>query len=132
MTLDMSPAALFPHYDHDTKSHRPSIRLTYSILFLWSKGSRQIHTYYIDSLPPSITVLPCFDAGDLQNAVTFLPKKIVDVKKVEVLQGLRLAAGNKIERFGFLIPRNRVHLLRNKLIVDGLLSGRHFCADRQY
>jgi hypothetical protein len=54
-------------------------------------------------------LLPAFDSAELQNAVTFLPKRIVDIRKVEILQGLRYTSF-KIERFGFTIPRNRVKL----------------------
>jgi len=106
ITLDMSPSALIPHYDDDT-----------NILFLWSKGSRQIHSYYITSSPPEITTLPSFDSADLQNAVAFLPKSLVDVEKVEIIQGLRLAGGNKIERFGFTIPRNRTEFFQDDIFV---------------
>lgn len=52
-------------------------------------------------------VLPPFEGAELQSSVTFLPKKVVDVRSVEVIQGLRFT-GNKIERFGFSIPRNKV------------------------
>jgi|SRR5277367_2945777 len=115
ITLDMSPAALTPHYDDDTKSPSPSgynsSLLTNSVLFLWSKGSRQIHAYHLTTSPPALQLLPTFDGADLQSAVTFLPKRLVDVEKVEILQGLRLTSGNKIERFAFSIPRNRVYPL---------------------
>jgi hypothetical protein len=77
-----------------------------SILFLWSKGSRQVHPYYLNRA--SLVALPVFASSDLQNAIAFLPKRLVNIRKVEIIQGLRLAAGNKIERFGFTIPRNKV------------------------
>lgn len=135
IVLDTSPSPLIPHFDADTRSvpsqhqqphfpsppsnHSPFIplslssllsrKLTSSILFLWSKGSRQIHAYYLSS--DSLELLPSFDCSELQLAVAFLPKICVDVKKVEVLQGLRMTGGNKIERFGFGIPRNRVYSL---------------------
>ena len=137
VTLDMSPAALIPHYDDDTKFllfavHEADVR----ILFLWSKGSRQIHAYHITSSPPALNLLPSFDSSDLQNAVSFLPKPLVNVEKVEIIQGLRLAGGNKIERFGFSIPRNRVpqHLfsIRNLIMLDRILSRRYFCTDFKY
>jgi hypothetical protein len=67
--------------------------------------------------------LPSFDASDLQVSVAWLPKSVVNVETVEILQGLRLAAGNKIERFGFSIPRNRVCTLKASLISDGIFPG---------
>ena len=101
----MSPAALIPHYDDDTKSPLLFFKTDNSILFLWSKGSRQIHAYHI--LDSSIYVLPSFDGAELQSSVSFLPKKVVDIRSVEIIQGLRFTS-SKIERFGFSIPRNRV------------------------
>ena len=128
----MSPAALTPHYDDDTKSPTPLPTqlplLTNSILFLWSKGSRQIHAYHLTTSPSSLQLLPTFDCADLQSAVVFLPKQLVDVEKVEILQGLRLTSANKIERFAFSIPRNRVLLscpYPQLTFVDRILPRRH-------
>lgn len=86
-----------------------------SILFLWAKGSRQIHAYQISS--KEMILLPSFETAELQNAVTFLPKRTVDIRKVEILQGLRFISG-KIERFGFTIPRNRVGALKFLIYLD--------------
>ena len=58
-------------------------------------------------------VLPSFDGAELQSSVSFLPKKVVDVRNVEIIRGMRLVPG-KIERFGFNIPRNRVFLSRKR------------------
>jgi hypothetical protein len=83
-----------------------------SIFFLWSKGSRQIHPYHLTT-SASLVALPTFSSPELQNAITFLPKRLVDVRKVEIIQGLRFASGNKVERFGFTIPRHKVDCLRS-------------------
>lgn len=100
--LDTSPSPLIPHYDEDTR-----------ILFLWAKGSRQIHPYHLST---ELTALPTFDSSDLQTAVSFLPKKVVDVRVVEVLQGVRMAGG-KIERFGMRIPRSRMEFFQDDVFI---------------
>lgn len=87
-----------------------------SILFLWSKGSRQIHAYHLND--KSLELLPSFDCAELQLAISFLPKVLVDVRKVEIIQGLRFTAGNKIERFGFTIPRNRAEYFQDDVFVE--------------
>jgi len=119
VVLDTSPSPLNPYYDHDTAYCTisplpfPSCSCTDlvgSILFLWSKGSRQIHAYHLT--PTSLDALPSFDSNNLQTSVTFLPKKLVDVRSVEILQGLRFA-GSKIERFGFFIPRGKMEFFQD-------------------
>ena len=67
-----------------------------------------------------MNVLPSFDGAELQSSVSFLPKKVVDVRNVEIIQGMRFVPG-KIERFGFRIPRNRVVSSQMRLMVDGIL-----------
>jgi coronin-7 len=132
VTLDMSPAALYPYYDEDTKLPLlVCVLLTInSIIFLWSKGSRRIRAYHITSTPPSLTVLPSFESPDLQMAVTFLPKMLVDVRKVEILQGLKFTSSNKVERFGFSIPRNKVSLCSATLNVRLRVSKTIFSCQR--
>lgn len=88
--------------------------LTSRILFLWSKGSRQLLAYHITD--KDFTPLPTFDSPDLQTCVCFLPKKVADVRAVEILQGVRLT-GTKIERFGFSIPRNRMEFFQDDIFV---------------
>jgi coronin-7 len=100
--LDTSPSPLIPHYDEDTR-----------ILFLWARGSRQIHPYQLTN---ELTALPTFDSSDLQTAVAFLPKKVVDVRAVEVLQGVRMTGG-KIERFGMRIPRSRMEFFQDDVFI---------------
>lgn len=95
--FDVSPAPLFLHFDPDTR-----------ILYLWSKGERTLNTCEVhpedgekafDSLPP-------FAHSTLQSGWAFLPKSVVDVKRVEVAKALRLTP-TSVEAVSFTIPRAR-------------------------
>ncbi|CDZ97808.1 Tumor-specific antigen (contains WD repeats) [Phaffia rhodozyma] len=95
--LDVSPSVLFPKFDADT-----------SILYLWGKGETSISAFDIklDGPKPALTRLPTF-AGPMQNAISFLPKSTLDVRKVEVAKGYRLTP-RTIEEFTFKIPRKNM------------------------
>jgi WD40 repeat protein len=113
--MDISPSVLFPHYDPDT-----------SILYVWGKGERQIQAFEIrpeDKNEP-IAKLPSFTSGSPQLGVSFFPKRMVDIKKVEVARVLRLTA-KSIEEVGFSIPRNKPDFFQDDIYVDTLDTEHH-------
>lgn len=103
-SIDVSPAVLFPIYDPDTH-----------ILYIWGKGERVIQAFEINTEPKSggeaIMKLPGFTSGTPQLGFALFPKRMVDVKKVEVAKGLRLTA-KTLEEVSFSIPRNKVGYFR--------------------
>ena len=103
LLIDVSPSVLFPVYDPDT-----------SILYVWGKGERQIQAYEVhpENKAEPIVKLPSYTGGSPQVAVAFLPKRVVDVRKVEVAKTLRLTA-KSIEEVAYSIPRNKVSALRH-------------------
>ncbi|ORX39705.1 putative actin cross-linking [Kockovaella imperatae] len=110
LSIDTSPSVLFPSYDPDT-----------SVLYVWGKGERQIQAYEIhpENKVEPIARLPGFTAGSPQLGLTFLPKRMVDVKKVEVAKALRLTA-KSIEEVSFTIPRNRPDFFQDDIFRDTL------------
>lgn len=101
--FDVSPAPLFLHFDPDT-----------SILYLWSKGERTLYTAEVhpedgekafDSLPP-------FAHSTLQSGWAFLPKTVVDVRRVEIAKALRLTP-TSVEAVSFTIPRARAEFFQD-------------------
>jgi hypothetical protein len=98
--IDVSPSVLFLKYDADTH-----------ILYVWGKGERVISAYEVhdDKATERLYKLPGFttSTGEAQLGVAFLDKRMVDVKKVEVMKALRLT-GRLIEEVSFSIPRNKV------------------------
>jgi WD40 repeat protein len=108
--MDISPSVLFPQYDPDT-----------NILYIWGKGERQIQAFEIrpkNDLEP-IAKLPSFTSGSPQLGVSFFPKRLVDVKKVEVAKVLRLTA-KAIEEVSFTIPRNKPDFFQDDIYVETL------------
>lgn len=108
--MDISPSVLFPQYDPDTH-----------ILYVWGKGERQIQAFEIrpeNDLEP-IAKLPSFTSGSPQLGVAFFPKRLVDVKKVEVAKVLRLTA-KAIEEVSFTIPRNKPDFFQDDIYVNTL------------
>ncbi|WVQ71408.1 hypothetical protein IAR50_000944 [Cryptococcus sp. DSM 104548] len=107
LTIDTSPSVLFPVYDPDT-----------SILYVWGKGERVIQAYEIN---PSnerepIAKLPGFTADNPQVGVVWLPKRMVDLKKVEVGKALRLTA-KALEEVSFTIPRNKPEFYQDDIYI---------------
>ena len=95
--IDISPSVLFPVYDPGT-----------AIMYVWGKGERQIQAYEVHpGATEPIAKLPGYTAGSPQLGVSYLPKKVVNVTKVEVAKALRLTA-RSIEEVSFSIPRNKV------------------------
>ncbi|TKA54281.1 hypothetical protein B0A53_03373 [Rhodotorula sp. CCFEE 5036] len=82
-SLDISPAALFPFVDLDTR-----------IALLYSRGDRSCLAFELDLDPKSpqqaFTKLPSFEHASLQVGFAFMPKAHVDVKAVEIVRALRL------------------------------------------
>lgn len=101
LTIDVSPSVLFPVFDPDT-----------SILYVWGKGERQIQAYEVhpETATEPIAQLPSYTSGSPQLGVAFLPKRVLDVRKVEVMRVLRLTA-RTMEDVTFSIPRNKVSWL---------------------
>lgn len=95
LSLDVSPAVLFPHYDPDT-----------SILWLWCKGSSTVLSFDVhpENERQPFAQLPPFTGGSLQNGLAFLPKTDVDVKAVEVMKALRLTM-REIQEVTWKVPR---------------------------
>ncbi|WVQ77976.1 hypothetical protein IAT38_000057 [Cryptococcus sp. DSM 104549] len=105
VTIDVSPSVLFPVYDPDT-----------SILHVWGKGERVIQAYEVhpENEREPIAKLPSFTAGTPQLSVGFLPKRLVDLKKVEVAKALRLTA-KTLEEVSFTIPRNKPEFFQDDI-----------------
>ena len=101
-SLDISPAALFPFVDLDTR-----------IALLYSRGDRSCLAFELDLDPKSpqqaFTKLPSFEHASLQVGFAFMPKAHVDVKAVEIVRALRLTQ-KEVEVVSFTIPRAKASL----------------------
>jgi coronin-7 len=107
LSLDNSPAILFPHYDEDT-----------NVLWLWSKGERSVSAFEVQPEKPSelLTALPAFQAGTPQVAMAFLPKRHANVKAVEIAASYRLSSKD-VQRVGFTFSRARPELFQDDIFV---------------
>ncbi|GAA5963348.1 hypothetical protein JCM8115_000985 [Rhodotorula mucilaginosa] len=108
-SLDISPAALFPFVDLDTR-----------IALLYSRGDRSCLAFELDLDPKSpqqaFTKLPSFEHASLQVGFAFMPKAHVDVKAVEIVRALRLTQ-KEVEVVSFTIPRAKVDFFQNDIFV---------------
>jgi coronin-7 len=91
--LDVSPAILIPHYDHDS-----------STLFLTSKGENTVTTFEVATDSPYLFPLSPYRPSGLHQALAFLPKNILDTKNVEFARAFRLTNAT-IEPLSFTVPR---------------------------
>ncbi|SCZ98655.1 BZ3500_MvSof-1268-A1-R1_Chr3-1g05529 [Microbotryum saponariae] len=105
--LDVSPAPLFPHVDLDT-----------NVVFLYSRGDRSCHAYEIQPAqkPSPFTKLPSFETTTLQNGYAFMPKRMNDVKLVEIARALRLTAST-VEVVTFTIPRSKTEYFQDDIFI---------------
>lgn len=108
-SLDISPAALFPFVDLDTR-----------IALLYSRGDRSCLAFELDLDPQTpqqaFTKLPSFEHASLQVGFAFMPKAHVDVKAVEIVRALRLTQ-KEVEVVSFGIPRAKVDYFQNDIFV---------------
>lgn len=102
VSLDISPSALFPFVDLDTR-----------IALLYSRGDRSCLAFELDLDPETpqkaFTKLPAFEHGSLQIGYSFLPKTRTDVKAVEIVKALRLTQ-KEVEVVSFTVPRAKAGL----------------------
>ena len=129
--IDTSPSVLFPIYDPDT-----------NVLHVWGKGERQIQLYEIhpEHKTEPIVKLSTFTASAPQLGVAFWPKRLVDVKQVEVAKALRVTAKviRTIEEVSFSIPRNKAsQVFRDQMFAPNactarVLPGRNFHRHARY
>lgn len=115
LAIDTSPAILFPHYDPDT-----------GLLYLWSKGERSISAIHValdapkpkfGAAPPPLKLLPAFQHSQPQVGVSFLPKRYVNVRDVEVGVCFRLSKNNEIQRVSWQVARKRKEFFQDDVFV---------------
>jgi len=95
-TLDSSSGLLFPLYDEGT-----------STAFLTARGDRTLKIVEINTAEGSENILNCNDfqpSGDPTCGIGMLPKRVCDVRSVEVCRLLRLTT-TSLEPISFILPR---------------------------
>ncbi|CAG9129742.1 unnamed protein product [Plutella xylostella] len=91
--LDVSPAILQLHIDHDSRT-----------LFLTGRGDSTIYCYEVTCEAPYLCPLSHHRCARLHQGLSFLQKNHVAVEKVEFARALRLTNGC-IEPLSFTVPR---------------------------
>ena len=95
-TLDTASGIIQPYYDEGT-----------GILFILGKGDGTISYYEIVDEAPYAHLLSKFQTSDPQVGVAVLPKRYVNVQKVEIARMLKLSTKN-VQPLAFTVPRTRV------------------------
>ncbi|CAH2055926.1 unnamed protein product, partial [Iphiclides podalirius] len=108
--LDVSPAILQTHIDHDSAT-----------LFLTGRGDSTIYCYEVTSEPPYLCALSHHRSPTLHQGIAFLHKNLVAVDKVEFARALRLTNGN-IEPLSFTVPRIKSELFQDDLFPPTLVT----------
>ncbi|GBP51830.1 Coronin-7 [Eumeta japonica] len=122
--LDVSPAILQIHLDHDSGT-----------LFLTGRGDSTIYCYEVTSEPPYLCALSHHRSATLHQGISFLHKNLVAVERVEFARALRLTNGN-VEPLSFTVPRIKSELFQDDLFPPTLvtwepwLTGREWLAGR--
>ncbi|XP_045778749.1 coronin-7 isoform X4 [Maniola jurtina] len=122
--LDVSPAILHIHIDHDSNT-----------LFLTGRGDSTIYCYEVTCEPPYLCALSHHRSSTLHQGIAFLPKNLLAVEKVEFARALRLTNGT-IEPLSFTVPRIKSELFQDDLFPPTLVtwepwqSGRDWLANK--
>jgi len=101
--IDQAQALLQPFYDHD---HR--------ILFLAAKGDGTIPYFEVTDEAPHFFYLNKYPTNVPQMGVARLPKKMSDVKKVEICRLFKLTVDSVIP-LGFTVPRTRKEFFQDDI-----------------
>jgi len=94
-TIDTASGVIKPYYDEGT-----------GILYILGKGDGTISYYEIVDEAPYAHLLSKFQTSDPQVGVAVLPKRDVNVKKVEIASMLKLTTKN-VQPLSFTVPRTR-------------------------
>ncbi|CAJ0578648.1 unnamed protein product, partial [Mesorhabditis spiculigera] len=102
---------IFAHYDYDS-----------SIVFLFSKGERQINMYELswDKVPYFLPVLP-YSATTGFTTIAFNDKKSCDLMNIEFQRAWRLTE-KTFELLIFRVPRIKKDVFQDDLFPDALVS----------
>ena len=119
ITLDTASGVVTPYYDEGT-----------SILYLLGKGDGTITYFEIVDEAPYAHFLSKFQTAEPQVGVAVLPKRMCDVKKVQLARMLKLTTKN-VQPLAFSVPRTRVSLfdfdcrtLYSSHVVSGVITER--------
>lgn len=110
--LDVSPAILQIHIDHDSGT-----------LFLTGRGDSTIYCYEVTCEAPYLCALSHHRASSLHQGISFLQKNLVAVEKVEFARAMRLTNGN-IEPLSFTVPRIKSELFQDDLFPPTFVTWR--------
>ncbi|XP_045514356.1 coronin-7 isoform X2 [Pieris brassicae] len=118
--LDVSPAILLTHIDHDSGT-----------LFLTGRGDSTIYCYEVTPEPPFLCALSHHRSASLHQGICFLPKNALAVEKVEFARALRLTNGN-VEPLSFTVPRIKSELFQDDLFPPTLVTWRSWQTGRRW
>ncbi|XP_063895402.1 coronin-7 isoform X3 [Helicoverpa armigera] len=118
--LDVSPAILQTHIDHDSGT-----------LFLTGRGDSTIYCYEVTREAPHLCALSHHRAPTLHQGIAFLQKNLVAVEKVEFARALRLTNGT-IEPLSFTVPRIKSELFQDDLFPPTLVTWSPWQSGREW
>ncbi|XP_037303508.1 coronin-7 isoform X2 [Manduca sexta] len=118
--LDVSPAILHTHIDHDSAT-----------IFLTGRGDSTIYCYEVTCEPPYLCALSHHRCASLHQGIAFLQKNLVAVEKVEFARALRLTNGN-IEPLSFTVPRIKSELFQDDLFPPTLVTWEAWQSGREW
>ncbi|KAI8099038.1 uncharacterized protein BX664DRAFT_320241 [Halteromyces radiatus] len=105
--IDVSPSVMSIHFDHDCR-----------VLYAAGKGDRIIHCYEFEN-NTVLTPLAKLEFGSLQQGFAFLPKRLCNIKTLEIAKFYRLTP-TTIEPVGVHVPRARPEYFQDDVFIPTL------------
>ncbi|KAI8091710.1 hypothetical protein BDF21DRAFT_376539 [Thamnidium elegans] len=103
--IDVSPSVMSAYVDRDCQ-----------IVYIAGRGDRTIHTFHVDTDKKNLVAVAKIESSSLQQGFAFLPKRVCDVKSIEIDKFYRLTPTN-IEVVGVRVPRARPEYFQDDIFV---------------
>ncbi|KAI9364130.1 hypothetical protein BD770DRAFT_379332 [Pilaira anomala] len=103
--IDVSPSIMSAYLDRDCQ-----------ILFVAGRGDRTIHTFHVEVEAKKLVALAKIESASLQQGFAFLPKRVCDIKDIEIDKFYRLTPTN-IELVGVRVPRARPEYFQDDIFI---------------
>eukprot|EP00499_Haloplacidia_sp_CaronLabIsolate_P001712 CAMPEP_0196780620 /NCGR_PEP_ID=MMETSP1104-20130614/8206_1 /TAXON_ID=33652 /ORGANISM="Cafeteria sp., Strain Caron Lab Isolate" /LENGTH=438 /DNA_ID=CAMNT_0042150833 /DNA_START=33 /DNA_END=1349 /DNA_ORIENTATION=+ len=94
MDIDTAAGVIFPFFDEDS-----------NVLFLAGKGDGNIRYYEVVDEAPYAYPISDYRSTVSCKGITMLPKRSVDVGRVEIARFLKLTSNKRVEPISFICPR---------------------------
>jgi len=109
LDIDNANSLMIPFYDPDSM-----------VLWIGSQGGNFIRFFQITTEPPYVEFLSIMDSKGDVTGLSWFPKSVVDIKKVEVMRCVKLTK-DRVLPIEWTVPRKRMEFFQDDLYPETLV-----------